>query len=404
MVSMKKCYLVLSVLCTLLSCGKVAPLPPDPAPLVFNFTVSVPDDADTKAKKADWVSGDVIYVFFSTVAAPKYLKMYYDGSAWSYTQMNGASAGSLGLTGDSSGNLRAVYLPFGSDATVGTNEGAFTFTPAFASLYWTSEIIAYTVVDNTITATLSMKVPENYVQFYMDAGEENAGDYTLATGSVKPVTIQGVDASLSINLVESAQYSDPLPAYAYNSGGFLFSGKMDPDYTHSHHYFVLKNTSTHAGKDLLVTGKTLSNHSSVKLPGLANDRWKVFGGDVTVSIAGANWYTCNKDQTEPGQLGQVYNFSYRSTLSDDTHALPSTEQFSALIALENKYPVRVNRNPGLLFVSGSSYLFLPMNAVSSEGCYMSSADYYYLYLTAGSQAVNNDSSVACHVRCIKPDN
>ena len=45
----------------------------DSAQVVFNLSATHPND--TKAVKTEWETGDVIFVFFSKQAAPKYLEM-----------------------------------------------------------------------------------------------------------------------------------------------------------------------------------------------------------------------------------------------------------------------------------------------------------------------------------------
>lgn len=88
----------LAALVALVSCQEGSLLPEvDPAPagvpIVFDLTADY--GSATKAVKTAWEAGDVIFVFFEGVEAPRHLQMRYDGAAWATVEMNGGG-GSLG--------------------------------------------------------------------------------------------------------------------------------------------------------------------------------------------------------------------------------------------------------------------------------------------------------------------
>ena len=85
---------------------------------MFKLSATHPDD--TKAVKAAWEENDVIFVFFSGQASPKYLELKWDGTTWKNTPKN-----ELALADSETGTLRAVYLPFGSNASVSADGGSF---------------------------------------------------------------------------------------------------------------------------------------------------------------------------------------------------------------------------------------------------------------------------------------
>ena len=183
---MKKTLIILAAIAfALVSCNEeILDNTPDETPtaqtsIVFNLTANHPDGAATKAIKTAWENGDVIYVFFNNVAAPKYLKMSYDGSKWSYTEMDGASTGSLRLEEGASGTMRAVYLPFGNTLTVGAGADgtSFTFSETTYSYYLTATL-DYTVKDGKVSGAFNMSIPVGYVQFFLDdAGASSSGNY-----------------------------------------------------------------------------------------------------------------------------------------------------------------------------------------------------------------------------------
>ena len=110
-----------------------------PRHLTIDITVN-PEGPDTRAVKTGWENEDVIFVFFNNVPAPKYLKMSYDGTKWTTVEMNGDSAGSLGLAENATGTMRAVFLPFGKDATVSAAGDAFAFSATYYSYYLTATL------------------------------------------------------------------------------------------------------------------------------------------------------------------------------------------------------------------------------------------------------------------------
>ena len=131
---MKKIFaLALAALAALVSCQKESNSP-EPQPqaqpkIVFELTANYSGDAPaTKAIKTGWETGDVIFVFFEGVEAPKHLQMRYDGTAWTTVEMNGDTEGAIGLSNGNEGLMRALYLPFGSDSKIssgGSSEPRF---------------------------------------------------------------------------------------------------------------------------------------------------------------------------------------------------------------------------------------------------------------------------------------
>ena len=157
---MKKIALIICAgLMALVSCNKEIASPDqgvkEATPVVFNLTATHP--GDTKAVKTGWETGDVVFVFFSTQAAPRYLEMKWTGTKWVSEGKN-----SLALTEDEHGYMTAVYLPFGSDATVTADGTDFKFSDTFETYYLTDRMFYY-VTDGELSGTFTMKIPEGYV-------------------------------------------------------------------------------------------------------------------------------------------------------------------------------------------------------------------------------------------------
>ena len=124
--TMKKTLMILcAVALALVSCNTdFTPVEEnDPVQVVFKLSAIHPDGAATKAVKTGWESGDVIFVFFSGQTAPAHLEMKWTGSSW-----ENETKGNLSLRDDETGTMTAVYLPFGSGATVKAEEGTYQFS------------------------------------------------------------------------------------------------------------------------------------------------------------------------------------------------------------------------------------------------------------------------------------
>ena len=274
---MKRLFIsVVVALAALVSCEKEAPeLLDEPGLVVFNLDAVHPDGIDTKAVKTGWETDDAIFVFFDKVAAPNYLKMTYDGSSWASAEYAGSTptSGALGLKEGDNGTMRAVYLPFGSEAAVSADGTSFVFDNTYYSYYLTATL-SYTVKDNKVSGAFDMAIPDGYVQFFV-AYSEPLSPAELREPNLTPQCVDHIDAAGNV-VTKALAHGAPLPGYVYQSG-FLFSGILaegvrgvSADY---HFTWVYKNSLgfkyySYFEKDF--TGKTLytdaTHGRAVKLP------------------------------------------------------------------------------------------------------------------------------------------
>ena len=291
----KYLILMLAAAAALVSCGKdtLALETVQATPITFNLSANHPDA--TKAVKSGWESGDAIFVFFTGAAAPKHLKMTYDGTSWTSAEYNAATqtAGALGLKNGDTGTMRAVFLPFGSDATVSADGTSFTFSETYYAYYLTATL-SYTVTDNAVSGAFNMVIPNGYVQFFVEDASATDGAYTLGTDAVIPTGVASIAADGTITETSNKTAGDDMTGYAY-SGGYLFSGKLTSWGYGSNYYFAKTKTADNTRADYFVSGKALASHSAVKLP--ANDnvyevkydtpnkgKWVPVGGGITVTL------------------------------------------------------------------------------------------------------------------------
>lgn len=405
---MKK-YLIfmLAAAAALVSCGKetLALETVQATPITFNLSANHPDA--TKAVKSGWESGDAIFVFFTGAAAPKHLKMTYDGTSWTSAEYNAATqtAGALGLKNGDTGTMCAVFLPFGSDATVSADGTSFKFSTTYYAYYLTATL-PYTVTDNAVSGAFNMVIPEGYVQFFVEDASATDGGYTLGTDAVIPVGVASIDKDGNVVETSDKVAGNDMTGYAY-SEGYLFSGKLNGSYTYGGYYFAKTKTADNSRADYFVSGKTLASHSAVKLP--ANDnvytstvnstgKWIPVGSGITVTLykiqdAGTawesmgpldKWYTCNYGQSVPEALGSLYSFDAANALDV---SLPTKAQFQMIANSSNcSYTwLTVHGQQGAVFKAGRGFLFLPGHHSAGAGFYWSSTedgskDAWYFFL------------------------
>ena len=403
----KYLILMLAVAAALVSCGKdtLALETVQATPITFNLSANHPDA--TKAVKSGWESGDAIFVFFTGAAAPKHLKMTYDGTSWTSAEYNAATqtAGALGLKNGDTGTMCAVFLPFGSDATVSADGTSFKFSTTYYAYYLTATL-PYTVTDNAVSGAFNMVIPEGYVQFFVEDASATDGGYTLGTDAVIPVGVASIDKDGNVVETSDKVAGNDMTGYAY-SEGYLFSGKLNGSYTYGGYYFAKTKTADNSRADYFVSGKTLASHSAVKLP--ANDnvytstvnstgKWIPVGSGITVTLykildagtAGESmgpldkWYTCNYGQSVPEALGSLYSFDAANALDV---SLPTKAQFQMIANSSNcSYTwLTVHGQQGAVFKAGRGFLFLPGHHSAGAGFYWSSTedgskDAWYFFL------------------------
>jgi len=323
---MKKIYAILFAALTMLACDSENLMNDnDVRELIFDITVNYPDA--TKATKTGWEDGDVIYAFFSTVAAPKYLKMTYDASAgsWTKVQYNGASAEAFDIP--SPGVMTAVFLPYGNDETVSADGTNFVFGNTYTSYYLKAEKAAFTVTAGVVSSTLNMLAPEGLVQFAMPIFgtidektaqffREVAGYYTLSENNITPFSLASVAADGTISNTAGYNAGDPITGYYYGTGndrcinfsGILSAAAKGTPTAYSF-YFVNNRGTANEYDDVtyILSGtKTLSYRSAVKFPLISSSAWKVPEPEW-VEINGKKWAKWNVGASCVGGYGDFYD-------------------------------------------------------------------------------------------------
>lgn len=365
------------------------------APIEFNLTANHPDA--TKAVKTGWEAGDAIFVFFSGAAAPKHLKMTYDGSKWTSAEFNGATQtpGALGLINGDTGTMRAVFLPFGSDATVSDSGTSFTFSNTYYAYYLTATL-TYTVSNGKVSGAFQMEIPEGYVQFFVEDAAAQDEAYLLGCDAVIPTGVASISANGIISETTDKTAADDMPGYVY-SGGYLFSGKLITWKYGSNYYFAKTKTADNTRADYFVSGKTLSSHSAVKLPandnvyipGSGDGKWIPVGPDKFVNFynsSGGNpfsvsWATCNYGASFPEERGSEKPLSFEEAVATQgsieipsSLRLPSKDLFS-ILADQTHTAITVHGKPGYVISAFQGFIFLPATSDAPNWEYWSGEEH-----------------------------
>lgn len=238
---MKKTIAILSAIVALAACAKIAPVVEEPEQganqeLKVNFTITRAGVDDTKASvKIGWADEDVVFVFFKSVAAPKYLQMEYDSSSetWTSTPMNELTGSDLNGIAVDDRDMTAIYLPYGSAYTVAANEGNFTIKDASDNDYCGHFYVCQTsygysagTVSGSIALTAAQPLDDNDKLVHFDVtGYNGAHTYAMYQEYVKPISLSTISTSGVVTITEG-EMGDAIPGYQ-DASFMSFSGVLD---------------------------------------------------------------------------------------------------------------------------------------------------------------------------------
>ena len=392
-------FFLLTILVALVACQKETVQPETvqetASPITFELTANYGNA--TKAVKTGWETGDVVFVFFQGVEAPKHLQLRYDGSSWTAVQMNGDTEGDIGLSNGQQGLMRAVYLPFGNDTVITTNySGKFFFSSANKNAYesyWLTGTLHYVVNNNKVSGAFNMCIPEGMVQFWIEDPDAAAklattDEYHLYCPAVSDVHISGILPG-SMDIDEFDSYAGKrIQPNAYE-GGLLFAGRLADGYTTefgSSYYFRKTKFEYLTGpggllltemEDLYVKASaSIQSHDAIKLPSWDSSRWQpAREEDAFVELSSTQaslgkWKLKNVGDRYPGnEYPREYDFATAVSLGE---TVPDKQEWEALIGALSWAPVCVGEDliKGLAGVDkDGKFIFL------QDGGYWSSTPY-----------------------------
>lgn len=236
---MKKILTILCAFAALLSCSKIQDTAQSPE-LRVNIRVTRSDDfAATKATvKSKWADGDMIYLFFSNFSS-KFLELKYDRKAHGWKALAQGGLEATDLAAATLGKMTAVFLPYGSGASIRLSGNRRIFTQGeedlqYCGYFLMAEDVSYTVSDGELDADLNLTTPalsgnDKLVHFDV-SGFTSGHQYELYQEHLKRLTFVGV--SLDGKVVTTIQdKGKAIPGYEDNTSAstpiLSFSGVLD---------------------------------------------------------------------------------------------------------------------------------------------------------------------------------
>lgn len=234
---MKKISSIICVLLAFSACNKQVlnespEITTENQDIIVNLTINRTESfSGTRATvKNTWADNDVVFVFFKGVAAPKYLELKYSSGVWTNTSKNGLVASDLSDAVDK--KMTAIYLPYGSDATVAASGTDFVFDGlTYSGVFLQAELVTYTY-DSELKGTLNLVAPtlsnaeDKYIHFDV-TGYTSGHDYVLYQAYVKPITFTSVSADGAVSKTEGAM-GKKIKGYEDTANSIIsFSGILD---------------------------------------------------------------------------------------------------------------------------------------------------------------------------------
>ena len=292
--------------------------------ILINLSIVRNDSfSGTKATvKSNWSDNDVVFVFFKGVAAPKYLEMKYDSNTdtWTSTAKNGLASSDLSNTVDK--KMTAIYLPYGSAATVAASEGNFIFSDmTYSGYFLKAEQFDYTFDDNVLSGSLSMMAPtlsnNSDKLIHFDISGFSAGhNYKLSQDYIKPLIFACVSVDGLIFIEEGTMGA---AITGYEDGSMMsFSGILDESAVGKalNYQFTIDDLTSSILYTRDAGTKTLSSSKYIGIGAINNDEvWNAFEYvDLGLSV---RWAKYNVGSTTPEGYGG--NYAWGETESKTTY-------------------------------------------------------------------------------------
>ncbi len=315
---MKKIIVIIAAILVLMACNKENVFLESPTNSVqetsgikVNLTITRSDDITTKATvKSAYANNDVVFVFFKGVTAPKYLEMKYNSSSdtWIPTAKNNLT--SSDISGAADRKMTAIYLPYGSAATVAASEGNFIFSDmTYSGYFLKAEQVDYTFDENVLSGSLSMMAPtlsnnsDKLIHFDI-SGFTSGHNYKLSQDYVKPLTFTSVSANGVLSMDEGTM-GDAITGY--EDGSMMsFSGILDASAVGNEldYQFTIDDLTSSTLYTRDAGTKTLSSSKYIGIGAINNAQWMVTEYvDLGLSV---KWAKCNLRSATETKRGDFF--------------------------------------------------------------------------------------------------
>lgn len=323
---MKKILSIICAIVALVACNK-SDLKPgtEQDQISINLKVGRSDVFETKATvKSTWTEGDVVFVFFKGVAAPKYLELKYTSGTWTGTKKNSLVASDLSGAADK--KMTAIYLPYGSTATVAASGTDFVFNDlTYNGYFLQAESITYSFDGTTLSGVLNMVAPtltnasDKLIHFDI-SGFTSGHAYDLYQDKVKPLTFSKISSDGTITKTEGTM-GKAITGYA-DGAMMSFSGILDASAVGSavDYQFSINDKTASVLYTRDAGTKTLSAAKYIGIGDISTVTWLstnyVYLGFNNASGQKVMWSTKNLGASTPNDYGLYYAWGDVTGYSD----------------------------------------------------------------------------------------
>lgn len=337
---MKRVFVILCALITLASCSKEVLPGTDPVqntdPVVaqsteipVNVTVTLGDLVpESKATiKKGWADGDVIFLFFRGVAAPKYAKLIYDAADKTWMGYLENELTPMEIAALTEKVLTAVYMPFGSTAKVAADGTDFTFVDDernpfnYTGYFFLNDAVEYSLGKNLDINNLNLPafvpVTAGDALIHFDISGFTSGNlFTFKQAHIKPLSVTGVSAAGSVQTTEGAK-GGLINGYEYQSM-VSFSGILDASAVGNEveYGFTIDDTTADVIYFLNVGNKNIPGAQYIGIGDITASRWTatpyVEMGD------GLKWAKSNLGAASETAAGNFYAWGETATKNNFT--------------------------------------------------------------------------------------
>ena len=382
---MKKITLLFAAALSFAACQKESVkdnAPVSASEIVFNLDVNYA--SDTKAVKTAFTEGDKLFIFFQGVTSG-YATVVYDETAGKFTsaQLNGVTIDDLA---ESEKGLTAVFLPYGNDATPSYSTN-WTFDKGTDS-YFLKATSAYTLTKAsgiaTLSATLTMAAPSNYVQFFVP-DDEATGSIKLACNAVTPSGLESVSSDGTVTEISGGTQGDFMTAYAATVGsdkGYYASGKLAA--TPGTEYYIAIENGTKYYDYGIHTNSALADNAAIKLSAINEVGPQKYTKNT---VGGKTWATVNVSASKPWEYDVTqYSFAGEndsdwSSVIDPGEGMPERKDFWELVDHCHHTWITIAGVKGYVVIDNAvtptgGYMFLPASIDAGVwGSYVSRTQY-----------------------------
>lgn len=298
-----------------------------------NLEITRSDVINSKASvKTLFSNNDVVFIFFKGITAPKYLEMKYNSSRmdWTPTAKNELSVSDLNNAVNK--KMTAIYLPYGSGATIVADDGSFLFQDDlgnplnYKGYYLQVELADYSIDEGTLSGSLPLSGPslvsaEDRLIHFDISGFTSGNKYDLYQEYVKPLLFRGVSSD---GIISSTVLSAGAAITGYQDGSMMsFSGILDARAVGSavDYSFSINDWTDYILYTRDANTKIVSDNKYIGIGDISTSTWTkdIHGGFIDLGLS-VKWAPYNVGASAPEGYGDYYAWAEIDTYYEAGYA------------------------------------------------------------------------------------